>query len=497
MPFSARGFNRRKFLKLLAVAGVTAAAPLLGSRPAAARQGRALLVSDIHFDPYFDGSLTPALIRAPASGWRGILASSPDKRLGCYGLETNYNLLDYGLRAMRAACPRPDCVIYTGDLPCHGVWDQFETYSQDPAQREDFLTKLVEFMGLLFRAYFPRATVYFTLGNNDSFCQDYKIVPQGPYLRRTAPVYYKTYLGSPAAAEDFYRDYQGLGCYSLPGPGPGLTVLSINNIYLSTHWSCQCCPGPVADPAGRQLDWLEAKLRQAENAGQAVWLMMHIPPGIDAFKAAKLVDADGKLSEAPLDLTGAGNQRLLDIMRAHAGVLRAGFAGHTHMDHFRALTQGPQEAPAAMLRVTPALNPMFGGNPAFQVLTYSLSDYAPLNLATYYLDLEAQIEQPGLGHEAAHAPWRFEYDFNAAYGAGGLDAASLWALSQEMRGNAGLREKFRAWYNASRLSAPGFSQHEEKLYWCALAHLEPSDYLQAFNSQDLGGLLPRAERLAA
>ncbi|MBU1349425.1 metallophosphoesterase, partial [Patescibacteria group bacterium] len=484
-------------------AGAATALPPLLSRTARAWHpglGQALLVSDIHFNPYADVSLVPSLISSPASQWDAILASSQDKRLNCYGQETNYNLLNYGFKAMRAACPQPDCVIFTGDLPCHGVWDSFASFSSSLKERDQFITKLVEFMGLRFKAAFPGAPVYFALGNNDSFCADYKITPRGNYLHATAPVFSRNYLKESQPSTPFLRDYQNLGCYNLPGPLPGLRVVAINSNYLSRHWTCQCCPGAPGDPAREQLDWLEAQLGAAAASGQAVWLLMHIPPGVNAYNTVKLVGPDGKLHTAALDLQEAHNARLQAIMRKNADVLRAGFCGHTHMDHFRVHTQG--QSALAMQRVTPALNTLFGGNPAFQVLSYSQSSFAPLDLVTYYLDLESALDLPGPGEgDDGNTPtypyWRWEYAFNAAYGTESLSPGALWSLSQAMRADEGLREKFRLFYDASRAEAPGFSQAQAKAYWCALAHLEPQDYVEAYNSTVLSGLTHRTKARAA
>jgi hypothetical protein len=206
------------------------------------------------------------------------------------------------------------------------------------------------------------------------------------------------------------------------------------------------------------------------------------------------------LHAAALDLKEALNARLLAIMRKHAGVLRAGFCGHTHMDHFRAIAQG--QNPLAMQRVTPALNTLFGGNPAFQVLSYSQGDFGPRDLVTYYLDLESALDLPGPGEgDAGDTPiypyWRWEYGFKATYGTDSLSPQALLSLNQAMRVKQGLRQKYRLFYNASRQGAPGFSQAQAKAYWCALAHLEPAEYIEAYNSTILtNATLPAQARAA-
>lgn len=495
-----RKLNRRGFIKLLAAAG--GALALHPLKPVWANQGfgQVLMVSDIHFDPFYDSSLVTRLIASPASQWNAIFASSPDKRLNNYGQETNYNLLDYGLRSMRAACAAPDCVIYTGDLPCHGIWQKLENFGADQKVRDQFILKLIEFMGMRFRSMYPHAPIYFALGNNDSFCQDYKITPRGDYLHATAASYHRLFLNSPQPGAGFFRDYQNLGCYNLPGPMPGLRVIAINSNYLSHHWSCQCCTGDPGDPAAEQMDWLEAQLARADSNSEAVWLMMHIPPGINAFNTVRQVDPQGKLQSVSLDLVEQHNNRLLAIMRKYADILRASFAGHTHMDHFRAIAGG--QAAATMQRITPALNSLFGGNPAYQVLRYDRNDFTLQNLVTYYLNLEDSLVQPGpgegdAGSEVQYPPWRWEYNFASTYGVGNLGPEALFALSWVLRANRDLREKFRLLYNVRRQNSPAFSQAQAKVYWCALAHLDPQDYLDTFNNTELTGRLTMPNSRAA
>ena len=501
MPCSPRGLSRRSFLKLLAAAGASAALPPLPRAWSAEPTGQVLLVSDIHFNPYSRTSLVPRLMEAEAGQWDAIFASSPDKRLASYGFETDYNLLKYGLQAMSRACAQPDCIIYTGDLPCHGVWQRFARFSQSQAERNSFLAKLVEFMGRCFRTHFPRTPVYFALGNNDAYCGDYQITPQGEYLQDTATTFYSCFLGSPGSEAAFRDDFQRLGCYSLPGPAKGLRVVTINSNYFSPRWSCQCCHGHPGDPVQEQLDWLESQLGAAAQAGEAVWLVMHIPPGVNARETSFLVGGDGKLSSVRMHITTEANARLLSILRAQAGVLRAGFAGHTHMDHFKVVTSDDRQEALAMVHITPALNPLYGGNPAFQVLTYSKSTFTPLDTRTYYLNLEKQLLEPGPAGEGSPAlsyqPWQLEYRFQQVYGVPALDPASLWALSQTMRTDQDLRERFRLFYNGSRGNAPSFGRSQAKAYWCALAHLEPGEYLQAYNSQELTSLWPGRGRRAA
>jgi hypothetical protein len=73
----------------------------------------ALLLSDIHFEPFWDPAKAPQLAAAPASEWKAILAAapSPDQQQrfaalqqSCHarGADTSFALFDSSLKAMRA-----------------------------------------------------------------------------------------------------------------------------------------------------------------------------------------------------------------------------------------------------------------------------------------------------------------------------------------------------------------------------------------------------------
>ena len=76
--------------------------------------GRALLISDIHFDPLADPAIIPHLVAAPVEQWSSIFEKSRQKSLSAYGADTNYRLLSSTLAAP-AAQVTFDYVMFTGD----------------------------------------------------------------------------------------------------------------------------------------------------------------------------------------------------------------------------------------------------------------------------------------------------------------------------------------------------------------------------------------------
>ena len=105
---------RTRFLSILVLA-LLAAFPAAG----AAQQdtGTFVVLSDIHFDPFYDPDLKPQLQAADARQWLRIFGSSKVTKLSNYGADTNYPLLKSALASLRRRAPKPDFVLISGDFP--------------------------------------------------------------------------------------------------------------------------------------------------------------------------------------------------------------------------------------------------------------------------------------------------------------------------------------------------------------------------------------------
>src|ERR1700733_8955294 len=102
-------------------------------RPGAAKEATisALMVSDIHFDPFHDPAKAKQLADAPVGEWNPVLsgAASADaaaafellqKTCNAKGIDTPYALLESSLKAMRADAPEAKFAVVSGDLVVHG-----------------------------------------------------------------------------------------------------------------------------------------------------------------------------------------------------------------------------------------------------------------------------------------------------------------------------------------------------------------------------------------
>src|SRR5262245_36217064 len=103
-------------------------------------------------------------------------------------------------------------------------------------------------------------------------------------------------------------------------------LIVLNSVFFSVNYAHACGTNP-GTPALDQLGWLDLTLQKARAAGEAVWLLMHIPPGINSYNSVESVRRGGPAATFwQPELTG----QFLQPVRRHQDTIRAAFAGHTH-----------------------------------------------------------------------------------------------------------------------------------------------------------------------
>ncbi len=293
------------------LAAAQAATPAAHSQPTrvtpAARAATttipALLVSDIHFDPFHDPARVRQLVAAPGSQWSSILSRPPSSnqpqafttlQQTCYarGIDTSYPLLQSSLRAMRARQPNAKFMLVSGDLIAHAFSCRYSTLfpHATPAEYQSFVEKTIRYVVDQLHASFPRIPIYVALGNNDSDCGDYRLDAAGKFLADTAQIVATPLPASDRAAEteQFSKD----GSYSviMAPPMQNTRLIVLDNLFLSKKYR-SCSGQPDSAAADAELAWLRDQLAQARQSGQRVWVMGHIPTGIDPYSTARRMGA--------------------------------------------------------------------------------------------------------------------------------------------------------------------------------------------------------------
>lgn len=466
---------------------------LLGVAAIAQQPVPVIMLSDIHFDPFHNPRLVSQLRAAPVERWAAILdadttltADADRVRLDadCHSpaADTAWPLLKKSLEAARNAEPHPGFVTVSGDLLAHGFPCRFQHASADDAgpALAAFSAKTVAFVALEVRLAFPHVPVYLALGNNDSGCGDYDETPGSAFLQST--------LGA-LEADAQARSSPGLhakttlaispeGDYSvaLPAPIAHSRLIVLDDIFESANF--RTCAG-VEDraPAQRQIAWLRAQLTQARAHHEQVWVMGHLPPGIDVFRSfAKYVLRPGELCSAqprPFLADTALSDTLLDF----ADVIRLALFAHTHMDEFRllhrAVEPGAETGPAAIpIKLVPSISPIFGNHPAFLV--------AEVDPRTLVLKDWRTVVSPAL--EGSTPPWAEGYRFSALYRERDFSAVSAARLAAEFTADRDGRSAHATAYR-EHFYAGGLSLYSLGLQqiWPAYACSVREDRAEAFH----------------
>jgi sphingomyelin phosphodiesterase acid-like 3 len=419
-----------------------------------------LIASDIHFDPFADPSLIADLAAAPPGRWEQILNRSTPVAPSPYGKDTNWWLLKSALDAMRATEPHPALLMISGDLLAHGFPQSYAAAIHD-GNREHyraFVRKTVIFLAAQLRRRYKGTQILLTPGNNDTDCGDYDIEAGGPFLGDTVDVVHKLARGG----GPLDTDWKALGSYSLqPASIPGLRILSVNTVFFSNEYQAtsfsNACARVDSTAAERTFSWLESNLAQAKQANQKVWLMFHIPPGIDGYASMVKMRhmAPGQCAEAIVPMwKPIWTSRLERLYGEFQSTITASFSGHEHMDDFQVIPG------SGFILIDPAISPIYGQNPAFRVVTFGRNGELA-DQSTYYLNQQQ---------------WTREYNFSTEWQSSSLDAHSLQTIYDRVKDDPEARTRWLTLLNVSSTHNPAPPADGVQSLYCAIAALDPAAY---------------------
>lgn len=434
---------------------------------------RFLVASDIHFNPFYDPSLTPRLAKAAAAEWDGVFASSTVTGLGTYGADTSWPLLTSSLAAMKAALPDPAFVLISGDVLAHHFPQLYDTSmpsgttTMNQTGYQSFVAKTVAYLAAKLRETYPEASIIVALGNNDDDCGDYEIQPGGAFLSTTGAAI-KGLIKEPVGP-DFDASWAALGNFVVPHPTlKGVRMVAVNTVYLSPRYqnACGISGGSGPTPATATLDWLSGVLADAKAAGEKVWLLQHVPPGIDAYSTTSYMTCPSVTTMYAPEYDALYGP----LMLRYADTITASFSGHTHMDDFRLIGTG---AGASYSLITPAVSPVFEQNPGFRVFDMA-PDGALTNQTTHYLSNLATASS------AASASWKAEYDFNSAWSVSGVNLSTLQAVQGRIAAGGADQDRYVKYYGVSTTENVGITPSNLKGYVCAAGNAETTAFVSCY-----------------
>lgn len=436
-----------------------------------------LIASDLHFNPFADPTLVAELASAPVRKWEAILNRSTSTAYSPYGQDTNWWLLRSAFDAMRKTDPDPALVMITGDLLAHGFPQAYAKAIHDtkPEHYRAFVSKTVAFVTSELRQRYNKSQILLTPGNNDDECGDYDIEGGGPFLSDSA----KPARSLARANGQFTANWKSLGSYTVrPRSTPGVRIISVNSVFFSNKYQAanfaDSCSPVDSKAATRTFAWLESTLSRAAQNREKVWLMFHIPPGIDGYATmssyrslSQAADSNDLCSRAIVPMWKPYWTDLFDhLVAEYQTTITAMFAGHDHTDDFRVIHGS--ENNAQFVLINPPISPIYGQNPAFRVVTFAGGGQL-VDQSTYYLtNLQAaQSDVPGV--------WTQEYSFIEKWHSPRLDAASLNNIYGQLRSDPEASAQWLTLFNVSsahdHVPANGVRTLE-----CAIEALDPATY---------------------
>ncbi len=304
------------------------------------------------------------------------------------------------------------------------------------------MLKTVQFIALELRRRWPDTQIVLTPGNNDNDCGDYTIEAGGAYLNDTATIVRELAKADGHAA----ADWKSLGSYSvLPAAIAGVRIVSVNSVLFSEKYepesSQESCHEVQSTAPSQAFAWLEQTISDAKAAHQKVWLTFHIPPGIDPYGSTHNHNGSCEADIVPMWIP-EWTIKFDSLLVNYQDTVSASFAGHTHTDDFRVITDG--DTTKAFVLVDPAISPIYEQNPAFRVLDMRGAEVR--DQTTYYL---TNLTTAG----PKSARWKREYTFSREWKTQQLDAASLGKIYNEIATTDGARAHWLKLYNVSSSAA--------------------------------------------
>lgn len=367
-------------------------------------------ISDIHFNPLASCTtvvpcpILQKLQTAKVKQWQSILVQQGQTSYSQYGQDSNYYLLASALKQAHKtylhAQHKPNFILLAGDNLGHHIQQDYRLYAPEASQQDyqNFITKVYTFMASQLKQTFLNTPIYPVVGNNDSFNGDYYSNPKGPFYKMlTAKKQWGQFFSNPKNKRNFQRQFPTAGYYQVTPKGePNHRLIMINSILFSALAKPSVAEVSVA--AENELTWLSQQLAADKQAGDKVWLVFHIPYGMDAYGSQRArTPVPFWSTEAPLDY----NQQFLNLLQQYQNTVTTVITAHTHNDAFRLYDN-------VVDSFIPSVSAIHGNNPAYKVYSYHSAskkyDFQLINSTTYYLPLQN-----------TQAKWAMEYHFNQAY----------------------------------------------------------------------------------
>lgn len=394
-------------------------------------RNRILFLTDVHWDrEYAEGS--SADCKEPLC-CRNQSQQPPGHHRGA-GFWGTYGKCDLPLRTVESMLQNVaeagpwDWVYWTGDIPAHNVWAQ--TRSQQ-------LLELVTVTRLIQKYLGPNVMVYPAVGNHESTPVN-SFPPPFIHGNRSSAWLYDAMAQdwAPWLPPQALQTLKEAGFYTVQiQPGLRLVSLNMNFCARENFWLMV----NSTDPAN-QLQWLVGILQEAENKGEKVHIIGHIPPGL---------------------CLKSWSWNYYHIINRYESTVAGQFFGHTHVDEFQMFyDEETLTRPLGVAFIAPSVTTYVNLNPGFRVYyvdgQYPGSSHLVLDHETYILNLtEANNHSRGQATGPDPNPkWTLLYRATEAYGLSTLFPSDWDVLLKTFWANDQMFQLFWKLYHKGHISEP-------------------------------------------
>ena len=316
-----------------------------------------------------------------------------------YGSDTGTELWSITLEKLTSVLssdPKPEFVVYTGDLPAHYSCSATCYLPPKSKERADHVKNLKTILDDMRELVEGTNTPFFYMpGNNDAIGGDYYSFTD---KQGNSPLS----LVDTAGVTDLYPALNtSANCGNAPcilsSPHPtmgyytvqaaeGLRIIALNSIILGRKYHSLDGVSQV-DAGNQQMEWIGQELASAQDAGDKAYIAMHIPPGEDAYG----VTHDGKKNmwaHLPSEQDEWQDQ-FLTLCGKYSSTISGILYGHTHMDELRRLYANDGTTITEVAIAAPGITPQHHNNPGFKVVSYDPKSFELTDFVTHYTTPQA------------------------------------------------------------------------------------------------------------
>jgi hypothetical protein len=308
-----------------------------------------LHISDIHFNPFDECKINEIntckklnhLINHSINSWN----FNQESPINDKNQETNNSFLNKNLSlCFNEKFESIDTILVTGDLLEHKFKYHFK-YFKPFATKEmytNFTIKTIHYVLEKLHKQFPKAKIYFTLGNNDTDTEDYEL-PSNLFLLNL-----KNVLTNYTDQINLQEVTNG-GYFSAPIDNKYQIIALNTNTFTYKSTSKENHVTSI-----KQLDWLNNEIKRLSLQNKKIIIISHIPFGIDVHTTIKN-------KEIINTIKSKYQKQYLKILSKYKNNILVIFSGHFHSNYTQQFDNIP-------IIGTIAFNTYFGNNAGYKII---------------------------------------------------------------------------------------------------------------------------------